>query len=175
MFKHSHALVYLLGLSLGLLSPHSASAFDFDKKLLAPDGAADDHFGNSVSLSGNLALLGSRLDDDNGGSSGSAYLFDVTTGNFLQKLTAPDGAADDRFGQVVRLSGNTALVGSPFDDDNGTDSGSAYLFDVTTGNLLQKLTASDGAVEDRFGGSVSLSGNTALVAGVGTRLKSLTR
>ncbi|WP_156185424.1 FG-GAP repeat protein, partial [Crocosphaera watsonii] len=61
----------------------------------------------------------------------------------------------------MSLSGNMALVGAYLDDDNGTNSGSAYLFDVTTGNLLQKLKASDGAADDRFGFSVSLSGNMA--------------
>ena len=67
-----------LSLGLGLVGSHSVSAFDFDKKLLASDGAADDQFGLSVSLSGNRALVGSFLDDDNGTDSGSAYLF--TTG-----------------------------------------------------------------------------------------------
>ncbi|WP_198648747.1 FG-GAP repeat protein [Cyanothece sp. BG0011] len=155
----------VLGLSfgLGLVFPHSASAFDFDQKLLAPDGAASDLFGGSVSLSGNTALVGSPGDDDNGQNSGSAYLFDVITGTLLQKLTAPDGAGGDQFGYSVSLSGNIALMGSLGDDDNGSASGSAYLFDVTTGNLLYKLTAPDGAASDQFGWSVSLSGNTALV------------
>ncbi|MEA5510515.1 PEP-CTERM sorting domain-containing protein [Crocosphaera sp. UHCC 0190] len=145
------------------MGTHSAFAFEFDKKLLAPDGASSDQFGSSVSLSGNTALVGSPYDDDNGSGSGSAYLFDATTGTLLQKLTAPDGAAQDYFGLSVSLSGNTALVGSPYDDDNGSGSGSAYLFDATTGTLLQKLTAPDGASGDYFGISVSLSGNTALV------------
>ena len=100
-----------LSLGLGLVGSHSVSAFDFDKKLLASDGAADDQFGLSVSLSGNRALVGSRFDYDNGTNSGSAYLFDVTTGNLLQKLKASDGAADDRFGFSVSLSGNMALPG----------------------------------------------------------------
>ena len=152
-----------LSLGLGLVGSHSVSAFDFDKKLLTSDGAADDQFGLSVSLSGNRALVGSRFDDDNGNNSGSAYIFDVTTGNFLQKLTPPDGAAGDQFGISVSLSDNRALVGSRLDNDNGANSGSAYLFDVTTGNLLQKLLAPDGAADDRFGFSVSLSGNRALV------------
>ena len=47
-----------LSLGLGLVGSHSVSAFDFDKKLLASDGAADDQFGLSVSLSGNRALPG---------------------------------------------------------------------------------------------------------------------
>ena len=96
--------------------------------LKAPDGAAGDWFGYFVSLSGNTALVGSPFDDDKGTDSGSAYLFDVTTGNLLHKFTAPNGAAGDRFGFSVSLSGNNALVGSHFDDDKGTDSGSAYLF-----------------------------------------------
>ncbi|MGK7933817.1 MAG: FG-GAP repeat protein [Microcystaceae cyanobacterium] len=144
-----------------------ATMGDFLRKLTAPDGAASDRFGTSVSLDGNIALVGSPFDDDNASNSGSAYLFDVTTGNLLQKLTAPDSAADDRFGTSVSLDGNIALVGSIFDDDNGNESGSAYLFDVTTGNFLQKLTAPDGAASDQFGFSVSLSGNQALIGNPG--------
>ncbi len=157
----------VLGLSfgLGLVCTNSASAFEFDKKLVAPDGAANDFFGTprSVSLSGNTALVGSFLDDDRGTNSGSAYLFDVTTGELVRKLTAPDGAANDSFGGSVSLYGDTALVSSNVDDDKGLNSGSAYLFDVTTGNLLHKLTAPDGSGGDIFGISVSLSANTALI------------
>ncbi len=133
------------------------------QKLTAPDGDASDNFGRSVAINGNTALIGSFFDDDNGTNSGSAYLFDTTTGNLLQKLTAPDGSADDRFGDSVALSNNTALVGSFLDDDNGTNSGSAYLFDTTTGNLLQKLTAPDGDAGRYFGRSVAINDNTALI------------
>ena len=142
-------------------------------KLTASDGAATDRFGNSVSLSGNKGLVGARDDNDNGRASGSAYVFrglDTATGtvNESVKLTASDGAATDRFGGSVSLSGNTGLVAAPFDDDNGSASGSAYVFrglDTATGTVNEsvKLTASDGATSDLFGGSVSLSGNTGLV------------
>ncbi|WP_082162489.1 PEP-CTERM sorting domain-containing protein [Crocosphaera watsonii] len=119
---------------------------------MASDGAADDQFGLSVSLSGNRALVGSRFDDDNGNNSGSAYIFDVTTGNFLQKLTPPDGAAGDQFGISVSLSGNRALVASYLDDDNGTDSGSAYLF--TTGQTVpEPLTILGAGTAVAFGAS----------------------
>ncbi|MGK7946391.1 MAG: FG-GAP repeat protein [Microcystaceae cyanobacterium] len=166
MFKRSYALVCLLGLSLGLSSIPAAFAFEFDKKLLAPDGTDFDSFAVSVSLDNDTALVGSFGDDDQGNDSGSAYLFDATTGNLLQKLTAPDGAANDTFGNAVSLDKDTALVGSVFDDDQGNDSGSAYLFDATTGNLLQKLIAPDGAVGDQFGYSVSLDNDLALVGSV---------
>jgi len=132
-------------------------------KLAASDATAGDLFGYSVAISGNTALVGAWLDDDGGINSGSAYLFDVTTGNQLAKLTAPDAAMFDEFGGSVAISGNTALVGAQWDDDGDSDSGSAYLFDVTTGNQLAKLTPSDTTAGDRFGNSVAISGTTALV------------
>ena len=100
-----------------------------DHKLLPTDGATEDHFGYSVAISGNRAIVGAVGDDDNGSSSGSAYVFDVTTGQELAKLTASDGAAGDNFGWSVGISGDRAIVGAWVDDDNGTDSGSAYVFE----------------------------------------------
>jgi len=149
---------------------NSGSAYLFDvstgtllAKLVASDGAADDRFGESVAISGNTAIVGAYWDDDRGGASGSVYLFDVTTGAQLAKLVASDGAAGDEFGRSVAISGNTAIVGAYGDDDHGSNSGSAYLFDVATGTQLAKLIASDGAGGDFFGSSVSISGSTAIV------------
>ncbi|MGK7871833.1 MAG: FG-GAP repeat protein [Xenococcaceae cyanobacterium] len=148
----------------------SGSAYLFDKitgsllkKFTAPDGSAGDLFGFSVAIDGNNALIGSYLDDDNGTNSGSAYLFDTTSGSLLQKFTAPDGAANDVFGHSVAIDGNRALIGSVSDNDNGTNSGSAYLFDIATGSLLQKITAPDGAALDQFGFSVAFDGDRALI------------
>ena len=81
------------------------------------------------------------------------------------KLTASDAAANDSFGFSVSVSGDTAVVGAWGDDDNGSYSGSAYVF-VRTGSTWTeqaKLTASDAAADDRFGVSVSVSGATAVV------------
>jgi len=149
-------------------------------KLTASDGAADDYFGYSVSLSGNSALVGAYYGDGIGSNSGqgSAYFFrnlDTASGTITQnvKLTASDGAASDYFGYSVSLSGNSALVGA-YDDGIGSNfgQGSAYLFrnlDTASGTITQnaKLTASDGAV-DHFGVSVSLWGNSALVGAFGS-------
>ena len=131
-------------------------------KLTAADAAAGDDFGFSVAISGNTAIVGARLENEAGADAGAAYLFDVTTGNQLFKLTAVDAAAGDRFGVSVAISGSTAIVGSYWDDDAGSNSGSAYLFDVTTGIQLFKLTAADAAATDYFGHSVAISGNTAI-------------
>ncbi|MCK4872872.1 MAG: FG-GAP repeat protein [Phycisphaerales bacterium] len=148
----------------------SGSAYLFDTttgqqigKLLASDGAAFDEFGCSVAISGTIAIVGARWDDDNGGGSGSAYLFDTTTGQQLFKLLPSDGARGDLFGWSVAISSTTAVVGACWDDDNGSFSGSAYLFDTTTGRQIAKLLPSDGPGSDVFGYSVAISGSTAIV------------
>lgn len=108
-------------------------------------------------------MIGSLNDDDNGSNSGSAYLFDLTTGDLLQKFLAPDGVSSDQFGVSVTLDGDVALIGSWLDDDNGSNSGSAYLFDITSGDFLQKLIAPDGTSFDQFGISVAFDSNSALI------------
>jgi len=127
-------------------------------KLLPGDGAAGDRFGQSVAISGTIALVGSVGDDDNGSSSGSAYLFDTTTGQELFKLTAHDGLFADSFGVSVAIEGTIAVVGAGSVDDNGAQSGAVYLFDVNTGQFLAKVFPSDPAASDFYGSTVSISG-----------------
>ena len=161
------------------LGSSSGSAYIFEKvsgvwtqqaKLLASDGATDDLFGRSVSISGDTAIVGGELDDDLGNWSGSTYVFEKVGGVWTQqaKLLASDGAADDRFGISVSISGDTALVGAYQDDDLGEDSGSAYIFKEVGGVWTQtaKLLASDGAARDWFGYSVSICGDTAIVGAI---------
>jgi hypothetical protein len=137
------------------------------QKLLALDGSDNDHFGSSVSVSGDYAIVGAYSDDDKGNESGSAYVFlrSGTTWSQQAKLTASDGNAYDRFGVSVSISGDYAIVGAYQDDDKGTDSGSAYIFlrSGTSWSQQAKLTTSDGAVWDSFGLSVSISGDYAIV------------
>ncbi|MCH7954231.1 MAG: FG-GAP repeat protein, partial [Candidatus Marinimicrobia bacterium] len=138
-----------------------------EAKLLPSDGAAFDNFGFSVSISGDYAVVGAFLDDDNGGASGSAYVFKRTGTSWAEeaKLLASDRAADDQFGVSVSISGDYAVVGAVFDDDNGDGSGSAYVFKRTGTSWAQeaKLLPSDGAAIDFFGMSVSISGDYAVV------------
>lgn len=137
------------------------------QKLLASDGNAWDWFGLSVSFSGDTALIGANMTDDKGADSGSAYIFKRTenTWNQYQKLNASDGATGDNFGVSVSISGDTALIGAPMDDDKGADSGSVYVFTYNgnTWNQRAKILAPDGAAQDFFGWSVFLEGNTALI------------
>ena len=121
----------------------------------------------SVAIAGDTIVVGAWLDDDNGTDSGSAYVFTRTGTTWTEqaKLTASDGAADDQFGISVAIAGDTIVVGAYRDDDNGTDSGSAYVFTRTGTTWTQqaKLTASDGAADDQFGSSVAIAGDTIVV------------
>ncbi|MFQ5741652.1 MAG: FG-GAP repeat protein [Acidobacteriota bacterium] len=149
----------------------SGRSWSQQAKLTASDGAARDRFGDSVALSGDTIVVGARSDDDAGRDSGSAYVFqrNGTTWSQQAKLTARDGAAGDLFGDSVALSGDTVAVGVRFDDDAGSSSGSAYIFQRSERSWSQqaKLTASDGAAGDGFGTSVALSGDTVAVGAFG--------
>lgn len=146
-----------------LTTPAYADLGDQLFKLLADDGAANDHFGGTVAISGTTAIVGAYFDDDNGTDSGSACLFNTTTGQQIAKLLPDHGAAEDLFGRSVAISGTTAIVGAFQDDDDGTDSGSAYLFDTTTGQQFAKLLPDDGTANNLFGWSIAISGTTAIV------------
>jgi len=149
----------------------SAYIFRFDgsnwieeTKLLASDGEADDRFGCSVSISGHLVIIGARGSDSNG----SAYIFRFDGVSWVEeaKLSAFDGEPNEQFGWSVGIFGDAAVIGARHDDDNGSESGSIYVFRYDGSNWDEeiKLLASDGAAEDEFGCSVSISGNT-IIAG----------
>ncbi len=70
-------------------------------------------------------------------------------GDQLFKLLADDGTEGDSFGVSVAISDAIAIVGAAGDDDNGDDSGSAYLFDTTTGEQIAKVLAEDGEEGDQ--------------------------
>ena len=148
----------------------SSSSWTEQAKLTASDGASEDFFGYSVAVDGDTAVIGTFGDDDNGSKSGSAYVFIRSGISWVQqaKLTASDGAASDYFGNSVAVDGDIAVIGALYDDDNGLDSGSAYVFIRTGSSWVQqaKLTAPDGTYSDSFGYSVAVDGDTAAVIGV---------
>jgi uncharacterized repeat protein (TIGR01451 family) len=149
----------------------SGTVWTEQQKLLASDGAPFDLFGASVSINGDTAVVGA---DQALLGPGSAYVF-VRSGSVWteqQKLLASDGATDDRFGLSVSISGDTAVIGTPWDDTiAGPDAGSAYVFE-RAGSAWndQKLLAAPpvvGTSYDRFGFSVALEGDTLAVGAPG--------
>jgi hypothetical protein len=162
------SLVVLLFLALPA-APASALTLTEVAKLTAIDGTADDLFGISVALYGDTAVVGAFWADAAGVTdSGAAYVFtrSGTTWTQQAKLVASDGAAYDYFGRSVALAGDTAVVGAYAADAAGaTNAGAAYVFTRSGDSWTQqaKLVASDGTLNDLFGISVALAGDTAVV------------
>jgi hypothetical protein len=126
------------------------------------------YFGKAVSIDGNNVIIGAPGKDvDSVSSAGVAFIFDASTGNLLQTLNNPNPSANDLFGEAVDICGNYAIVGvSRESDAGGTNSGKAYIFDVTTGDLLWTLDNPNvfGTSEtDYFGNRVALSEKFAVV------------
>ena len=136
-------------------------------KITASDGAAWDHFGYSVAISGDYAIVGAPYYDGDVSASGSAYIFQYngTAWTEQAKINASDGAANDCFGESVAISGDYAIVGACWDDDTVLNSGSAYIFkrDGTAWIEQAKINASDGAAYDYFGFDVAISDDYAVV------------
>jgi MYXO-CTERM domain-containing protein len=152
-----------------------------EDKITPSDGDAVDEFGFSVSGAGDLdadgygdLVMGSRGDDDNGGSSGSAYVYYGSATGIQSasedKLIASDGADSDYFGISVSGAGDLdgdgysdLLVGAYGDDDSGSGSGAAYVYFGSATGISSasesKLTASDGAASDSYGWPVSGAGD----------------
>jgi len=164
----------------------SAYVFRFDGtswveevKLLASDGAEGDNFGYAAAVAGNVVVVGARDDQDNGFRSGSVYVFryDYEFGSWMEatKLTAFDGAPGDRFGISVGMDGAYVAVGAMLDDDDGTESGSVYVYRGNGQDMVweAKLRPTDGKAEGRFGSSVDVSGNRLAVGARGNGVGSL--
>ena len=137
------------------------------QKLIASDGTDNEFFGWEVAISKDFVVIGCPEDEDNGSDAGAVYIYNRVDTSWLemQKLLASDGAGDDNFGRSVSISNNYIVVGSPFDDDKGNRSGSAYMFKLNGSNWIeeQKLTASNGSEHHNYGTSVSIYGQTAIV------------
>lgn len=143
-----------------------------EQKIVMSDGFIDDQFGWSMDLEDNLLVVGVPHDDDHVFSSGTAFIFfyDGMQWNEEQKLVPADSHITDFFAYSVSLSGDYVLTGCPMDDDNGTQSGSAYVFRRNPGGTWteeSKYLANDTITEDNLGQSVSLAGPYAAVGAIG--------
>jgi hypothetical protein len=142
-------------------------------KLTASDSNGFELFGYSVAVSGDSILVGAPADDNFGPKIGAAYVFQRDAGEpggwrEAQKIVPLDSAPLNKFGGAVSLSNGTAVIGSYWDNSNGTRSGAAYVFDQDdlnpdTWHQIAKLTPGDGAAEDWFGISTAVSNDIAVV------------
>lgn len=140
----------------------NAEALWSESSQLAPSsGAAGDLFERSVSLYADRALVVAP----HTGLAAFVFEFDGSSWNQTEILVPTDGPPTGTFGRSVELFGDRALIGHPTDDDNGVNSGSAYVFSFENGEWVEsaKLLPADGQENDEFGVAVSLSGSFELI------------
>lgn len=150
---------------------HSGSAYVFrhdgvrwieEQKLVPSDGAEFQEFGYSVAFSGDIAIVGSNLDDDIGASSGSAYVYRCIGGSWVEseKLHASDGHEAHFFGGSIGFVNDMAVIGASGDDDHGFQAGAAYVFaglaraDCNMNGASDACEIFDGSTQDSNGDGV---------------------
>lgn len=159
--------------------------------LKASNPGVNDTFGYSVFISGERVIVGAQGEDsgstevngdrsnDNVADAGAAYVFarNGTTWTEEAYLKASNSGASDLFGFTVSIDGDTAVVGAWGENSNSTtvngdennenasNSGAAYVFRLNAGLWSQEayLKASNSGINDSFGSSVAISGNTIVI------------
>ena len=138
-----------------------------EQELISSGGSV----GWPMAISNDVIVAGVSWDDEHGTYAGAAYVFRFNGEQWLEerKLYSSDIYEDDRFGIRVSILGDVIVISAPNDDDRGSNSGSAYVFNYEGGQWVQKqkLLASDGTANDNFGMSLSIEGNTILVGATG--------
>ena len=166
---------------------------------------SNDYFGYSVAVSGDTIVVGASGEDsstigvnttpnENSGSSGAVYIFTRSAGVWVQEAYLKPAAvgtsqANDVFGASVAISGDTVVVGAPFEDssttginstpnENSMDSGAAYIFTRNAGVWTQRaylkpVDIGSTQAGDQFGNSVAISGDTVVVGASGENSSSL--
>ena len=144
------------------------------QKITGQDTADFDRFGYAVDIAVDTIVVGARDHDDGDSETGAAYVFERNQGGGdqwgqVQKLTAADAAEHDQFGHSVAICGDQIVVGTPYVDQSGSNSGTAYLFTRNQDGQdywgqVRELTGSDTGNGDYFGYTVVVDGHT-IVAG----------
>ncbi|MCB2156279.1 FG-GAP repeat protein [bacterium] len=136
--------------------------WELEADLEMPRASTRGGFGSSVSISGDTAVIANP---------GQASVFVRKEGKWTEqgRLEAPELRPDDLFATSVAISGDTIAVGIPYDDDYGMNSGSVRVFTRSGEEWTEaaRLSASDGFWYERFGHSISISGDTMIVGAPG--------
>jgi hypothetical protein len=135
-------------------------------KLRASTPIAAAKFGQSVAISGNVAVIGAPGDVSGGKTTGAAYVFNFNGSAWVEqtRLTASDGAAADAFGQSVAIDGNVIVVGATGNDQAGGNAGAAYVYRLSGGGWSQEAKLVPNSPSDNsFGFSVDVDADTIAV------------
>jgi cysteine-rich repeat protein len=128
-----------------------------------PTPGAGDAFGAVVASLGSNVLIGAPLDDTAGPDAGAVYLFNSTTGALIRTFINPSPGLNDHFGQAIATLGSNILIGAPWDPTGDGGGGAAYLYNTTTGAVLQVFLNPSAAADDAFGSAIVAVGGNVLV------------
>ena len=140
--------------------------------LVASDTVDGDHFGVSVSVSGETIVVGATwIDEYDRAMPGAAYIFRFDGAEWVEeaRLVSDDPMASDNFGLAAAIFGDTVVIAAPADIENGEFSGAAYVFRHIGGrwNREQKLLVSDGGAYDHFGSAVDAGEDIVVIGAIG--------
>jgi len=147
---------------------NTGSGFELTQQLIASNANGFHFFGRSIDISGSTAIVGSQWHPNRLKASGSVYIYELEGINWVEKdiLNSPQQRFKDRFAEsAISIDGNFIIVGAYQDDQIDSAAGAAYIFEKSENAWQEvvKLFANDGDALDRFGSSVAISGNYALV------------
>ncbi len=134
-----------------------------------PTLTAGDRFGRAADISGSYVVVGANLNDTGASDSGSAYVYEVSSATPtvpLVTLNNPTPASGDWFGRAVAVDGTRVVIAAALDNTGASDAGSAYVYDLTSGTPalpVATLNNPTPAVNDQFGGSLTISGTRVVV------------
>ena len=149
----------------------SGGTWNYAQTITLVDGAVDDQFGETIALSGNVALIGAP---SGVGGTGKVHIFDIDDATGLLKRTgaqipSPSPQVGARFGASISLAADRVAIGAPYEDvDARVDQGAMYVYqrvaqDNTSYSSGTRLVAADGSAGDLFGFAVGVSGNAVIV------------
>ena len=163
--------VLLLALALvGAHRPSHASPSDWTIVELVSPGET---LGWQVSLDGDTVAVANSGDDAIASNAGAVWVFQRDQGGpgawgLVKKITAPGAAYADFFGSQVALRGDTLVASARYDDDDGEDSGSVFVFERDQGGsdnwgLVKRISSSDAGPDCQFGYKLDFDGETLAV------------
>ncbi len=146
----------------------SGATWTEEQKLAPTPGGTNDDFGQSVGVSGDSIVVGAPgADHSSLTDPGAAFVFvrSGATWTQEQRLIASNADAGDRFGQSVAIDDDTVVAGAFAVSTLGNDTGAAYAFLRTTSTWAEEqiLERADPQINDRFGWSVDVDQDLAIV------------
>jgi hypothetical protein len=135
------------------------------------EGAANDFLGRGVAVDGDVIVAGSEAGGDPTTlNTGTALVFERPTGTWVEsaRLLPEKVAVGTQLGYAVAVRGGTIVVSAHHDDQFGTDSGAAYVYekDGASGWVQASKLYNPGSLGgDHFGASAAIASDTTIVVG----------